>query len=108
MNLHVTFKNCEPSDTLRERAERKLLKLSKYLKEPVEVHLVLHVEKHRHRADVTISSAGEVLKTEVETDDMYATIDTLMEKIERVAKRHKERRSEHAHPESVDGFRLKQ
>jgi putative sigma-54 modulation protein len=108
MNLHVTFKSCEPSDALRERAERKLQKVSKYLKEPVEVHLVLHVEKHRHRADVTISSAGEVLKTEVETDDMYATIDALTEKIERVAKRQKERRSEHAHPEAVDGFGVKQ
>jgi putative sigma-54 modulation protein len=40
MNLHVTFKNCEPSDALRERAEQKLQKLSKYLREPIEAHIV--------------------------------------------------------------------
>ncbi len=106
MNLHVTFKNCLPTDALKERAEQKLQKVMKYLREPVEAHMVVQVEKHRHRADLTVTAAGEILKAEVETDDMYATIDTLMEKIERVAKRHKERRSAHHgdDAERADGF----
>jgi putative sigma-54 modulation protein len=97
MSLHVTFKNCQSTDALVERAEQKFEKALKYMKEPVEAHMVVHVEKRRHRADLTVTAAGEILKTEVETDDMYTTIDTLMDKIERVAKRHKERRSARVH-----------
>jgi putative sigma-54 modulation protein len=106
MNLHVTFKNCEPSDALRERLDQKLQKLGKYLREPVEAHIVLQVEKHRHRGDATIHSAGEILKTEVETDDMYVTVDQLMERIARAAKRQKERRTGHHEGEAdrADGF----
>ena len=106
MNLHVTFKNCDPSDALRERAEQKLDKLAKYLREPIEVHVVLQVEKHRHRGDVTVSAAGEILKTELETDDMYVTVDRLMERITRIAKRQKERRTGHHDDgaEPLDGF----
>jgi putative sigma-54 modulation protein len=108
MNLHVTFKNCHSTDALRERAEQKLQKSMKYLREPVEAHMVVQVEKHRHRADITVTAAGEILKAEVETDDMYATIDTLMDKIEGVARRHKERRSKHQGDaaDEVDGFGL--
>ncbi len=106
MNLHVTFKNCEPSDALRERLEQKLQKLAKYLREPIEAHVVLQVEKHRHRGDVTIHSAGEILKTEVETDDMYVTVDQLMDRIARAAKRQKDRRTGHHEDEAepIDGF----
>ena len=106
MNLHVTFKNCEPSDALRDRAEQKLQKLAKYLREPIEAHIVLQVEKHRHRGDITIHSAGEILKTEVETDDMYVTVDQLMERIARAAKRLKDRRTGHheGDAERADGF----
>jgi putative sigma-54 modulation protein len=106
MNLHVTFKNCEPSDALRERLEQKLDKLAKYFREPSEAHVVLGVEKHRHRGDITVHAPGEILKTEVETDDMYVTVDRLMERLERAAKRQKERRTGHHEDEAepVDGF----
>jgi len=106
MNLHVTFKNCEPSDALRERLDQKLQKLAKYLREPIEAHVVLQVEKKRHRGDVTIHSAGEIWKTEVETDDMYVTVDQLMERIARAAKRQKDRRTGHHEGDAarVDGF----
>ncbi|MDP6933468.1 MAG: ribosome-associated translation inhibitor RaiA, partial [Myxococcota bacterium] len=53
--------------------------------------MVFRVEKHRHIAEITVNSAGDVLKAQEETDDMYATIDGLMNKIERMARRHKEK-----------------
>jgi putative sigma-54 modulation protein len=95
MRLDVTFKNCHSTEALKERATRKFEKAAKYLREPIEAHMVVQVEKHRHIADLTVTASGEVFKAEVVTDDMYTTIDAIMEKIERVAKRHKDRTTDH-------------
>lgn len=110
MRLEVTFKNCHSTDALRERAEQKFMKAVKHMREPIEAHMVVHVEKHRHCADLTVSSAGDTFKAQLETDDMYATIDGLMDKIERTARRRKERLQDRAHMADptgeVDGFGL--
>jgi len=92
MRLEITFRNIEASDALRERAEKKFKKVAKHLREPIEGHLVIKVEKHRHSAELTVHAAGEqTFKAQEVTDDMYATIDGIMNKAERTVRRHKER-----------------
>lgn len=110
MRFDVTYRNTQGSDALTERAEKKFAKLMKYLKEPVEAHLTLTVEKHRHRGEITVNAGRDTLKIQDETDDMYATIDLIMNRLERVARRQKERTADrHATPaEQPDGFTLAQ
>ncbi len=97
MGLEMTFRNLEASDLLRARAEKKFSKVVKHLREPIEGHLVCRVEKHRHRAELTVHSAGETLKVHEETADMYATIDGVMNKLARAARRSRERRIDRTH-----------
>ncbi len=109
MRFEVTFRNTQATDALIERAEKKFAKVVKHLKEPVEAHMVVHVEKHRHRAEVTVNAARDTLKVQEETDDMYATIDRVMHKLERVARRHKERQQDRWQQNAEakeDGFTL--
>ena len=110
MRFEVTFRNTQATDALVERAQRKFSKVVKHLREPVEAHMVVHVEKHRHRAEITVNAARDTLKVQEETDDMYATIDRIMHKLERVARRHKERMNDRyqQQPEPTDGFTLAQ
>ncbi|RME01421.1 MAG: ribosome-associated translation inhibitor RaiA, partial [Deltaproteobacteria bacterium] len=54
MNISVTFRHMEPSEALKAYAEEKLGKLKKYVIPPVEVNVVLSVEKFRHIAEVTL------------------------------------------------------
>jgi putative sigma-54 modulation protein len=107
MRLEVTYRNIRAADALRERAERKFQKVSKHLREPIEAHVVLRVEKHRHLAEATVASSGDVFKAHVESDDMYVAIDGLMNKLERVVRRHRERIIDRAHSgsgDATDGF----
>ncbi len=98
MEITVTFRRMEPTESLRLYAVEKLSKIRKYLDSPLEAHVVLEVEKFRHMADVTLSVDGTWVKAVEETGDMYSAIDQVMDKIEKQVKRHlskiKERRGE--------------
>ncbi|MFH1491361.1 MAG: ribosome-associated translation inhibitor RaiA [Pseudomonadota bacterium] len=98
MDITVSFRHMEPTESLKIYAEEKVSKLKKYLDFPLEAHIVLTVEKFRHIADVTLSVNGTIIKGVEETEDMYSAIDQVMDKIEKQVKRHlskiKDRRTE--------------
>jgi putative sigma-54 modulation protein len=65
------------------------------MEEPIEVHVVLSVQKFRHTSDVTITANGIKIKAQEETGDLYSAIDLVMDKIEKQVKRQRERQKEH-------------
>ena len=89
MDIIVTFRHMEPTESLKTYAEDKLSKIKKYLDFPIEAHVVLAVEKFRHMADVTLSVNGTRIKGVEETEDMYSAIDQVMDKIEKQVKRYR-------------------
>jgi len=89
MDITVTFRHMEPTESLKTYAEEKVSKINKILDSPSEAHIVLGVEKFRHMADVTFSVNGTRIKAVEETGDMYSAIDKVMDKIEKQVKRHR-------------------
>ena len=87
MQIKLSFRNTEPSDPLKLYVEDKLARVKKYLEEPIEAHVVLRVEKFRHIAEVSIDASGFRLNGAEETDDMYSSIDLLVDSIETQAAR---------------------
>lgn len=107
MQFDLTYRNIRATSALKDRAKRKFMKVSKHLREPIEAHVVLRVEKHRHMAEATVSGSGSVFKVAEESDDMYTTIDGLMSKLERTVRRHRERtidRQQAGSGDASDGF----
>lgn len=98
MEITVTFRHMEPTAELRSYVEDKVYKIKKYFDSPVDVHIVLGVEKFRHIADMTLSIDGNKIKAVEQTGDMYSSIDTVMDNIEeqlrRMLSRKKERKAE--------------
>jgi putative sigma-54 modulation protein len=91
MEISVTFRHVEASDSLKAYAEEKVSKMGKYFDFPIEAHIVLAVEKFRRLADVTLNVNGSMIKGVVETEDMYSAIDQVMDKIEKQVKRHRDK-----------------
>ena len=89
MDITVTFRHMDPTESLKTYAEEKVSKINKILDSPSEAHIVLGVEKFRHMADVTFSVNGTRIKAVEETGDMYSAIDQVMDKIEKQVKRHR-------------------
>lgn len=96
MDLEFTFRNLESTEAIKGWAVRRFKKVEKHLTEEASsAHLTLSVDKHRHRAEMTVHVGGEVLRATEETDDMYTSMDKVMEKLESAAQRQKERSHNH-------------
>src|ERR671910_421337 len=97
MRLQVKGKNVEVTDSLREYAEEKLGKLERQLADPTRVELELAVERNpsisaNHVAEATIWTKGPVLRAREASKDHRASIDQLVDKLERQVKRYRDKR----------------
>lgn len=95
MQITTTFRHMEQSEALKTYAAEKLERVKKYIDEPVTAQVFFTVEKIRHAAEVTLTAKGVVIKAAEETNDMYAALDAVVDKIERQLRRYKERLKEH-------------
>lgn len=82
MRIRVSGKNIEVTNALKERVEKKLSKFEKYFNPDTEANATLTVEKNRHIIEVTIPFNGVILRGEEATEDMYSSIDNVVEKLE--------------------------
>lgn len=90
MKIMTYAKNVEVTSSLKEYAEKKVQKLEKYFEnEPIEVNITFEVEKERHIVEVTAYVGGLILRGEEETGDLYASVDGVMEKLERQVHKYK-------------------
>jgi putative sigma-54 modulation protein len=90
VKVSVTFRHTRPTAALKIYAEEKLHKIGKYFNRPLEAHVVLSVDSHaRQLAEVTVQSRGMTIHGREETDDLYAAIDLLMDKVEQQIRKYK-------------------
>jgi len=95
MQVNITFRGFDPSDSLKSYAKEKVERANKYLDKAGEAHIVLSLERHLQNADITIHSGNFVLRGREKTEDMYASLDLAMDKIERQLRRYKEKLKHH-------------
>ncbi len=91
MQTSVTFKNLDPSDTLKSYVTDKLNRFDRLLDNPAEANVVLSVEKFRHIAEINIAGDRLTINGKEETVDMYSAIDNVMDKLEKQIKKGKQK-----------------
>lgn len=89
MRILVRGKNFEVTNALRQQAEKKISKLERYLGQDPEAQVTLSVEGASHVVEVTIRLNGLILRAEEATNDMYASIDLVIDKLERQIRKYK-------------------
>ena len=107
MQLQVKGRNLEVSDSIRSYAERKLSKLDKQVHELTRIEVELAVERNpsvaaNQVAEATVWTKGPILRARESSTDMKASIDQLVDKLERQAQRYRDKRrrgpTKNAHP----------
>ncbi|NPC87077.1 ribosome-associated translation inhibitor RaiA, partial [Pyxidicoccus fallax] len=101
MQFNITFRQFGASDSLKEYAREKVERVNRLLDRAGEAHVVLYLERHLHHADITIHSGAWVLRGREKSDDMYASIDLAMDKIERQLRRYRDKLKTHHGRERV-------
>jgi putative sigma-54 modulation protein len=94
MQLDITGNHVEITPSLRDYVTEKMSRLERHFEKISLVHVVLSVEKLRHKAEATVSANGASLFANTEEADMYAAIDALIDKLDRQGKKLKEKRLE--------------
>jgi len=102
MQVSVTFRHMDPTEALKEFAAENVAKIQRYVHTPADAHVVLSVEKYMHKADITIKAHGMMMRGKEKSEDMYASIDRAMGKIERQVRKYKDRLAKHKAREGAD------
>ena len=95
MQINLSGHHVEITDSLREYVDTKFTKLERHFDHINNVYVILNVEKLNQKAEATMHlDGGEVFATSEHTD-MYAAIDSLIDKLDRQVIKHKEKLKRH-------------
>ena len=106
-NYNVRGENIEVTQAIREYAEKKVGKLERYFTEvpdaTAHVNLKVYSDKTA-KAEVTIPLSFLVLRAEETTDDLYKSIDFVVDKLERQVRKYKTKINRKSRERGFDGL----
>lgn len=95
MQISITGHHIDITDPLRAYVNKKMDRILRHYDQMIDVHYVLSVEKLRHIAEATLRVPGSDIHANAEATDMYAAIDALADKLDRLVKKRKEIDTDH-------------
>ena len=81
--VQFTAHNCDPSEPLKEYTVKRLARLERHAERIISIRVVFEVDKLRQTAKILLHLPKTELVAHNATDDMYKTIDGLVDKIDR-------------------------
>lgn len=106
-NYNVRGENIEVTQAIRDYAEKKVAKLERYFTEvpdaTAHVNLKVYSDKTA-KAEVTIPLSFLVLRAEETTDDLYKSIDFVVDKLERQVRKYKTKINRKSRERGFDGL----
>lgn len=89
MNVEFTGRQYEITPTIRKEVETGLNKIRKILGDKFEAKVVLAVEKHRHKAEITISPRNGPIVGLAQATDMLSAVNEALDHLQRQALKYK-------------------
>jgi len=95
MQINLTGHHVEITDSLRDYVNTKFAKLERHFDHINNVHVVLNVEKLNQLAEATVHLSGTEVFASSQNGDMYTSIDSLIDKLDRQILKYKGKISQH-------------
>ncbi|MCG6867473.1 MAG: ribosome-associated translation inhibitor RaiA [Gammaproteobacteria bacterium] len=95
MQINLTGHHIDITSAMRDYVHDKFDRLERHFTHVIDAHVILTVEKLRHKAEASMLVSGNRLFADAVEDDMYAAIDGLVDKLDRQVVRHKEKLKDH-------------
>lgn len=102
MNLTISGHHLEVTAAIRAYVESKLERIVRHFDQVIDISVILTVDnltekEKRQRAEINLRVSGKVLHAESVAEDLYAAIDSLVDKLDRQVIKHKDRVQDHNH-----------
>ena len=91
MNLHLTGHHVDITPAIRDYVVSKLARINRHFDHVIDVNVIMTVEKLDQKIEASVHLSGKDIHVQSNDADMYAAIDSLMDKLDRQVIRHKER-----------------
>ena len=89
MQITVKGKNVNVTSAMRKYAEKRIDKIVRFFDSIISTDVTLSTERNWHIVEVTMFGNGFVLRGQERTNDMYASIDKVLDKLEKQVKKEK-------------------
>lgn len=89
MDVKITGKNVEVTDAIRDYTVKKLRKVTKYLRDIIEINVTFRLERYQEICEIMILADHLTVRGEGNTADMYASVDLAVERIEKQLRRYR-------------------
>ena len=97
MNLHLTGHHVQITPAIREYVQAKMERITHHFDHVIDINVIMSVAKLQQKAEATVHVRGRDIFCESTAEDMYASIDTLVDKLDRAIIKHKEKGLERRH-----------
>ncbi len=97
MQINISGHHVDVTEAMRQYVLEKFDKLARHSEQITNVHVILEVEKNRQTAEATIHVKGGELFADATSEDLYAAIDMLIDKLDRQLIKHKEKVIDRTH-----------
>lgn len=106
MQFRFSFKHMETSQALQNYAKEKIkVEVEKFVTKPIEAHVTFSVDRHQHQVLCTLAGGdGFTVNVEHACDDMYGSVDHMIDKMVTQLQRKKEKLKDHKHHKSPIPF----
>lgn len=95
MQLNITGNHIELTDALREFTEKKFDRLNAFQDLITSIHITFNVEKLNQIAEAKLHVPGLTVVAKSESEDLYAAIDSLVDKVQRQLVKYREKQTAH-------------
>lgn len=101
MNLKVSGHHLDVTPAIQGYIEEKMARIARHFDQVMDIDIILSVDKLEQKVEAKVHLSGKDLYCESIDADMYAAIDGLADKLDRVVLKHKERLADHHNKESI-------
>ncbi|MCE2980132.1 MAG: ribosome hibernation-promoting factor, HPF/YfiA family [bacterium] len=94
MNIQITGHHVEITSAIRDYVNGKLDRVTRHFDHVIDINVILSVEKLQQKVEATVHVRGKEIFAESDDQNMYAAIDSLVDKLDRSVIRHKEKQQD--------------
>jgi putative sigma-54 modulation protein len=97
MKINIAGHHVEVTQAIHDYVNSKLERVIRHFDHVTSVHVILSVEKLKQKAEVTLHVKGKDIHADSTGADLYASIDSVVDKLDRQVVKHKEKVTDHSH-----------
>ncbi len=95
MQLSISGHHLDITEAIKQHSIEKLSKIKHHFDHLININMVLGVDKDVQKAEATIHVSGADLFAKAESDNLYVSIDQMVNKLDSQIKKHKEKLNNH-------------